>query len=75
MFPAIFLGYLFIAYNKQWQNFVITAFCAILNLVLNIFLIPNYGMFGAAAASIGAQALNLVLSFGWGYKIVKSFGR
>jgi len=75
MFPAIFLGYLFIVYNKQWQNFAITAFCAILNLVLNIFLIPIYGMFGAAAASIGAQALNFVLSFGWGYKIVKSFGR
>lgn len=62
-FPAIYLSYLYIAHNKQWLNFYLTAFCAIINLVLNLILIPKFGMFAAAFTSIIAQAVNVILLF------------
>lgn len=60
-FPSVYLSYLYIAYNKQWLNFALTAFCAILNLVFNLILIPRFGMFAAALTSIAAQFFNLFL--------------
>lgn len=57
------LDHLLFIYNKQWQNFFITAFCASLNLLLNFLLIPYYGMYGAAITTYIAQLLNLLLSY------------
>ncbi|GIW66445.1 MAG: hypothetical protein KatS3mg095_0343 [Candidatus Parcubacteria bacterium] len=50
-------------YNQQWKNFLITFICALLNLLLNFLLIPNYGSDGAALATYLSQILNLLLSF------------
>ncbi|GIW66072.1 MAG: succinoglycan biosynthesis transporter [Candidatus Parcubacteria bacterium] len=50
-------------YNQQWNNFFITSICALLNLILNLILIPNYGGYGAGLATYISQLLNLILSF------------
>lgn len=63
MFPIALFDYILFAYNKQWLNFWFTAVCAIINIILNFILIPRYGMFGAAAASIVAQFLNFAISW------------
>ncbi|MGB9847788.1 MAG: flippase [Minisyncoccia bacterium] len=70
-FPAVYLSYLYIAYNKQWLNFYLTAFCAIINLVLNFLLIPKFGMFAAAFTSILSQAANFGLLTWFRDKIIK----
>lgn len=63
MFPITLFDYILFAYNKQWLNFWFTAVCAIINIILNFMLIPRYGIFGAAAASIMAQFLNFLISW------------
>jgi len=70
-FPSVYLSYLFIAKNKQWLNFALTAICAIINLVLNFFFIPKFGMFAAASTSIFAQFVNLILLFIFSQQIFK----
>ncbi|HOX21419.1 MAG TPA: flippase [Candidatus Paceibacterota bacterium] len=63
MFPVALFDYILFAYNKQWLNFWFTSACAVINVILNFTLIPRYGMFGAATASIIAQFLNFVISW------------
>lgn len=46
------------------SNWWITGAAAVLNVVLNLALIPEYGMMGAAVATIGAYAL-LFLGMAW----------
>jgi O-antigen/teichoic acid export membrane protein len=46
------------------SNWVITGAAAALNVVLNLLLIPPFGMMGAAAATIGAYA-TLFLGMAW----------
>jgi len=70
-FPATYLSYLYISYNKQWLNFYITAICAIINLVLNFALIPKFGIYGAATASMIAQFLNFIIMLIFSRKIFK----
>jgi len=70
-FPAAYLSYLYISYNKQWLNFYITAICAIINLVLNFMLISKFGIYGAATASIIAQFLNFIIMLIFSRKIFK----
>lgn len=72
MFPVALFDYVLFAYNKQWLNFWFTSACAVLNVVLNLILIPRYGMFGAAAASIVAQFLNFAISWYLSRKVIKN---
>ncbi|MCS7184052.1 MAG: oligosaccharide flippase family protein [Patescibacteria group bacterium] len=69
-FISILDNILFI-YNYQWQNFFITLICAVLNLILNLILIPYQGMYGAALATYFSQTLNLILSYYLVKKILK----
>lgn len=46
------------------SNWVITGAAAVLNIVLNLALIPPFGMMGAAVATFGAYAL-LFLGMAW----------
>ncbi|MGC8981854.1 MAG: flippase, partial [Minisyncoccia bacterium] len=62
LFPTMLFDNILFAFNKQWQDFGITLFAAILNLILNIFLIPVYGVYGAIIGSLIAQITNLILS-------------
>jgi O-antigen/teichoic acid export membrane protein len=66
----MFFDNILFAFNKQWQDFGITSFAAILNLLLNIFTIPIYGMYGAIFSSILAQIVNFVLSYALVYKTI-----
>ncbi len=49
-------GQLLIAENRNTLNFIRTGFGAIVNIVLNIILIPKMGMMGAAIATLTAYA-------------------
>ena len=57
----LFDNFLF-SINKQWQDFFITLFCAILNLALDFLLIPQYSIFGAIYATLTSQFTNLILT-------------
>lgn len=63
LFPTTFFDYFLISNNKQWLDFFITLFPAILGIVLNFVLISKYGVFGAVYSGIIAQILNFILSF------------
>lgn len=62
LFVVSILDYFLIVYNMQLYDFFLTLFAAIVNLVLNIILVPNLGMSGAAVASIVGQYLNMFLT-------------
>jgi O-antigen/teichoic acid export membrane protein len=57
----LFDNFLF-SINKQWQDFSITLFCALLNVALNFLLIPQYSIFGAIYATLISQFINLILT-------------
>ncbi|HET8872798.1 MAG TPA: oligosaccharide flippase family protein [Gaiellaceae bacterium] len=50
--------------RKTRSNWLITGAAAVLNVILNLLLIPPYGMIGAAVATIGAYAV-LFLGMAW----------
>ncbi len=55
IFPATIIAYAVFAYNKQ-RNFIgLLLFGTVANVILNIALIPKYGIEGSAVATIGAQ--------------------
>jgi O-antigen/teichoic acid export membrane protein len=62
---AVFGGYIVMAIgvgrSRRTQfNWVVTGGAALLNVVLNLALIPSYGMMGAAIATLAAYALMFV---------------
>jgi O-antigen/teichoic acid export membrane protein len=57
----LFDNFLF-SINKQWQDFFITLFCALLNIALNFLLIPQYSILGAIYATLISQFVNLILT-------------
>lgn len=72
LFSLILLDNLLFILNKQWPNFYLTAICAVLNIILNIILIQNLGITGAAISTLLSQALNFALSLGL---VEKSFNK
>ena len=50
--------------RRTRSNWIITGAAAILNVVLNLALIPEFGMMGAAVATVGAYA-TLFLGMAW----------
>jgi len=67
---SLFDNFLF-SINKQWQNFFITIFCAVLNVILNLELIPSYAIFGAIYATLISQLINLILTSMLSYRYFK----
>ncbi len=65
--PFMFLNSLFGSYmnatGRELTFTKITGFAALLNVVLNYFLILNYGAKGAAVATVVSQGIASVLSF------------
>lgn len=49
--------------NQQKKAFWIVLFGAILNLILNLILVPKYSLYGAALTTLAAGLLMLFLSF------------
>ena len=71
---AIFAGYVVVAIGvgrarRTEFNWVITGAAAVLNVALNLVLIPSYGMEGAAAATVAAYALLFVGMAWWGQRV------
>lgn len=62
LFIVSILDYFLIVYNMQLYDFLLTLFASLVNLVLNIILVPKLGMNGAAIASIIGQYLNMFLT-------------
>ena len=64
----VFLGFAaekwLIAEDRQWYSFLGVAMGVVLNIGLNAWLIPRYGIQGAAWATLAAQAFSYHLAFG-----------
>lgn len=58
---AVQFGMVFDSTGKPGLNFVYTLFTAALNLVLNYFLVLEYGLYGAAYAMLIGYAISFVL--------------
>lgn len=63
LFLTNFMGNCLIAIGKQTQLAYICAFNTVLNLSLNLILIPYYGYVGAAAASLATEGINLGIQY------------
>ena len=55
--------YVLIAYNRQGLEFLTAACGAGLNILLNLYLIPSYGLVGAASALVSSEALIWALAY------------
>jgi len=73
MYVTMVMGTAYVAANKQMVNFKLAIVATILNIVLNLLLIPRYSYLGASAATVATEAFgffvgNFFLNK-WGYKI------
>ena len=69
IFMSVPFGNLFNSLNKQAIVTRITGACVILNVGLNLILIPRYSLIGASIATVSTQFLLLALCFVWSGKI------
>ncbi len=53
------------AFDKPKKSFIATAIAAILNIGLNILLIPLFGITGAAVATLVSISLNAIISYAY----------
>ena len=63
---ALFAGYVVVAIGvgrarRTGMNWAVTGAAALLNVVLNLLLVPEYGMHGSAAATVASFALLFAL--------------
>lgn len=63
LFPSVWLDNVLIALDKQKQDLYLTLIAAAVNVVLALWWIPMYGIFGAVYAGITSQAINTLLTF------------
>lgn len=63
LYGLTLLDNLLFVLGKQWFNFYVTSFFAILNIILNLWLIPIYGAVGACVATLIVQFFNFSVSF------------
>ncbi len=57
------LDNLLFSLNYQVQNLIFTSIAAGVNLILDLMLIPSFSLYGAAIATVIAQAINLALTY------------
>lgn len=67
--PFIFLTFVFgallPAINKQNVNTISTGICMILNILLNLILIPSYGYLGASVSTVITEGILCAILFGY----------
>ncbi|MBO5359921.1 MAG: polysaccharide biosynthesis C-terminal domain-containing protein [Clostridia bacterium] len=51
------LGVVLVSQGKRGMHFITLAISAAVNIVLNIFAIPHWGMYGAAWASVASYTV------------------
>jgi O-antigen/teichoic acid export membrane protein len=71
---AVFGGYVVIAIGigrarRTQFNWVVTGVAALVNVALNLILIPSYGMMGAAAATVAAFSIMFLGMAWWAQRI------
>lgn len=59
--PWVSIGAIFASIGKVNLSFKLNGFCAVLNIILNILLIPKFGLIGAASATTFSLILTLSL--------------
>jgi O-antigen/teichoic acid export membrane protein len=57
------LNFAFISINRQSEYALITGFALILNVIIDLMLIPSLGYWGATIGVISAECVRLVLSY------------
>ena len=73
------IGNLFNCLNRQVIITYITGFCVILNVVLNLILIPKYSFVGASIATVATELFSLIVmcifcvKTGYGFSGVKHY--
>jgi O-antigen/teichoic acid export membrane protein len=60
---------LFGSANKQIVVTIVVTICAVANIVLNIILIPRYGVTGASISALATQFLLFLISYIWSSRI------
>jgi O-antigen/teichoic acid export membrane protein len=73
MYVSMVQGNTIISANKQMFCFKVTVFSAILNIILNLILIPRYSYIGASATTVATECFGFFIGifflFRWGYRI------
>jgi len=57
----VVLNYAIVAMGRQTELFWINGFIVILNVSMNLFLVPRYGFIGAAVAAVSSEVVMLIL--------------
>jgi O-antigen/teichoic acid export membrane protein len=58
---TIFFNYLLFTQGNEKISLYAVIFCGLINIGLNIFLIPKYSLYGSAWATVVAEVVNLLL--------------
>ena len=73
MFLVSIFDYILIIFNLQWKDFFITLGAGLLNVLLDLILVPKFGGVGAAWASVVSQYVNLLFTIIYTLLIIKRY--
>ena len=72
MIPALlsgfFSGCVLVIFNHEKKLLISTSIAAVVNILLNLFMLPIYGIEGAAATTFIAELVNVVIQFRYAKK-------
>lgn len=71
--PWVSIGTIFASIGKVNLSFKLNGFCAILNTILNLLLIPNFGLIGAASATTLSLIFTFMINVYFTKKYIKGF--
>jgi O-antigen/teichoic acid export membrane protein len=69
LFVSTIFTSLFASANKQIVVTIVVMICAVANVILNIILIPRYGVTGASISALATQSLVFAICYVWGLRI------
>lgn len=73
--PWVSVGTIFASIGKVNLSFKLNGFCAILNTILNLLLIPKFGLIGAASATTFSLIFTFIINFHFIRKYIHGFGK
>lgn len=71
-FLVMYLNHVLLALHKERQNLVFSAVSAVINVILNVILIPKVGIIGAVIALIVARIVDLVFTYRLAVKVLQN---
>lgn len=71
--PWVSIGAIFASIGRVNLSFKLNGFCAILNTILNILLIPKFGLIGAASATTFSLIFTLIINLYFVRKYIRSY--